>query len=671
MRTRILPVPATLLLLLAGARIPLRAAEPAGEVFPVPDSIIAQGVPPIPLAGTEGLAPYENTRVANIVDWHPKERRLLIRTRFGETNQLHEVAMPMGARTQKTFMRERVTEGSYRPNDPAQIVFQLNEGGAENFQLFLLDTRTGRYKRFTDGKHRYMDPLWSRGGKLIAYTSNARNERDMDLYVTDPSAPGSERRVAELTGDWTVLEWSPDDRRILLSEYVSVNESYLHWADVASGQLHAITPRPSPGAPTVSYLDGAWSHDGKAVYTRSDQDSEVLRLVRIELDGGRRSVLSGEVPWDVEKLTLSDDGRILAFFVNEDGISRLRFVNPETGQALPPPELPAGEGDDLLFRPGSHEVGFSLSWARSPSDVYSYDVDAKRLDRWTASEAGGLNAESFAVPDLVRYPTFDTVSPGGAQRTIPAFVYRPAADRFPGKRPVYIYIHGGPEAQSRPNFLGSQNYVVDELGVVMIVPNVRGSTGYGKTYLKLDNGVLREDSVKDIGALLDWIAQQPGMDASRVMVAGGSYGGYMVLASMTLYGDRLCCAFDSVGISNFVTFLENTQEYRRDLRRAEYGDERDAKMRAFLESIAPANRADRLKRPLMVSQGANDPRVPLSESDQIVEKAKANGAPVWYLVGKDEGHGFQKKGNADYQRVVLFEFMRRHLLGEARAEAGR
>ena len=666
MTTRALPILTASLLVLAGAVLPLPAA-PAEDAFPVPDSIIATGVPPIPIAGTEDLAPYENIRVANVVDWHPTERRILIRTRFGETNQLHEVAVPMGARTQKTFMREQVMDGAYRPNDPAQIVFQLNEGGAENFQLFLLDTRTGRYRRFTDGKHRHTNPLWSNGAKLIAYGSNARNGRDLDLYVTDPSSPGSERRVAELSGDWTSADWSPDDRRILMREYISINESYLHWVDVATGQIHAVTPRLGKDVPTVSYQDGRWSRDGKSVYALSDEDSEFMRLVRIDLDGGRRTVLSGDIPWDVEELEVSDDGKILAFFVNEDGVSRLRLLSAETGQALPSPELPEGVAANAIFRPGSHEVGFSVSWARSPNDVYSYDVDTKRLERWTASEAGGLAPERFVVPELVRYPTFDTVSAGGARRTIPAFVYRPAADRFPGKRPVFINIHGGPEAQSRPNFVGSYNYIVDDLGVVLIVPNVRGSAGYGKTYLKLDNGMQREDSVKDIGALLDWIAAQPGMDASRVMVAGGSYGGYMVLASMALYGNRLCCAFDSVGISNFVTFLENTQEYRRDLRRAEYGDERDPKMRAFLESIAPANRADRIKRPLMVSQGANDPRVPLSESDQIVAKLRANNVPVWYLVGKDEGHGFQKKGNADYQRAVLFEFIRRNLLGEGQA----
>ncbi|HYX26055.1 MAG TPA: prolyl oligopeptidase family serine peptidase, partial [Thermoanaerobaculia bacterium] len=308
-----------------------------------------------------------------------------------------------------------------------------------------------------------------------------------------------------------------------------------------------------------------------------------------------------------------------------------------------------------------HEVGFAVSWARSSADVYSYDPDRRRLDRWTASEVGGLDPETFALPRLVRYPTFDKDAKG-APRTIPAFVYLPPRDRFPGKRPVVINIHGGPEGQARPGFLGSNNYILNELGVAVIVPNVRGSSGYGKSYLKLDNGKLREDSVKDIGALLDWIATQPELDAARVMVTGGSYGGYMVLAAMTHYSDRLCCAWEAVGISNFVTFLEHTQEYRRDLRRVEYGDERDPQMRAFLEGIAPVNHADRITKPLMISQGANDPRVPLHESDQIAAAVRAKGVPVWYLVAKDEGHGFQKKSNADYQRAVLLEMIRTFLL---------
>jgi dipeptidyl aminopeptidase/acylaminoacyl peptidase len=639
------------------------SAAPAQEAtLPVPESITAQGVPPIPARSVEDLLPYENIRTANFSDWHPRERRLLIRTRFAESPQLHEVATPMGARTQLTFYRDPITEALYRPSDPEQVVYSLNEGGAENFQFFLLDRRTGRARRFSDGVHRYVSPLWSRDGKLLAYACNARNGKDMDIYVADPATPGSERRLAAVQGSWAPIDWSADNRRLLLFEFVSANEAYLHWVDVASGEVHTITPHQTPrkDVPTVSYQGGRWSADGRSIYTLSDRDAEFLRVVRIDLATGASTPLSGGVPWDVELFDLSADGRVAAFFTNEDGVSKLHLLDVTTGAPLPAPELPAGVAGNMGFRPGSHEVGFDLSWARSPSDVYSYDPDSRRLERWTASEAGGLNPAAFPLPELVHYPTFDTVD--GSRRMIPAFVFRPAADRFKGKHPVYISIHGGPEGQSRPLFLGSMNYLPDELGVALIFPNVRGSLGYGKTYLKLDNGRLREDSVKDIGALLDWIATQPDLDPARVMVAGGSYGGYMSLASMTFYSDRLCCGWDTVGISNFVTFLENTQGYRQDLRRAEYGDERDPEMRAFLEGIAPVNHAKKITKPLLVSQGANDPRVPLAESDQIVAAVRGNGVPVWYIVARDEGHGFGKKTNTDYQRAVLFEFVRKFLL---------
>jgi len=646
-------------------------AGTATAALPVPDSIRAEDVPSIPAERVEDLLPYENFRSAVIEDWHPKERRILMRTRFAESVQLHEVAMPMGARNQLTFYRDPATSGRYRPSDPEQLIYLLNEGGAENFQLFLLDRRTGRAKRLSDGTHRYVSPLWSHGGKWLAYASNARNGRDMDIYLADPSAPGSERRLLEVQGSWEPRDWSPDDRRLLVVEEISANETYLHWVDVATGELHTLTPRnPRQEDPTIAYQGGHWSADGRSIYAASDRDSEFLRLVRIDLATGRPTVLTGGIPWDVDDFDLSSDGRLLAFLTNEDGVSKLRFLDPATDKVMAGPELPAGIASGLAFRPGSHEVAFTLNWARSPQDIHTYDPDKRRLERWTASEVGGLNAESFVVPELIHYPTFDSLQ-DGARRMIPAFVYRPPAGRFKGPRPVFLDIHGGPEGQARPSFRGSNNYLLDELGVALILPNVRGSTGYGKTYLKLDNGRLREDSVKDIGALLDWIATQPDLDSSRVMVTGGSYGGYMSLASMTHYSDRLCCGWDSVGISNFVTFLEHTQGYRRDLRRVEYGDERDPQMRAFLEEIAPANRASRITKPLLVSAGANDPRVPVTESDQIVAAAKRNGVPVWYLVGKDEGHGFAKKGNSDYQRAVLFEFVRRFLLGEGTAEKGK
>lgn len=650
------------------------AAPAAQDLLPAPANIATRNVPAIPRQDVEELLPYENIRSATLADWHPTERRLLIFTRFAQAVQLHELAAPLGARTQVTFYGEPVTAGRYRPGDPRQLVFSLNQGGAENYQLFLLDRRDGRARRFSDGVHRYEAPRWSHSGKLLAYASNARNGRDFDLYVADPGTAGSERRLAELSGQWQPLDWSADDQKLLVMHYVSANESYLHAFDLAIGAAAQLSPKSARGEPTVAYEGGRWSKDGRSVYTASDRGSEFLRLVRLDAATGAQTVLSGDIPWDVEALDLSDDGARLAFFVNEDGVSALHVLDTATGSTLAAPRLPAGAASGLAFRHGSHEVGFALSWARSPSDIYTYDADSQRLERWTASEVGGLNPERFVVPQLIRFPTFDSAGQAGptahsrpsgdsARRTIPAFVYHPPADRFPGPRPVSINIHGGPEAQARPAFRGDANYLINELGIAVVVPNVRGSSGYGKTYLTLDNAEKREDSVKDIGALLDWIATQPDLDASRVMVTGGSYGGYMTLATMTFYSDRLRCAFESVGISNFVTFLEHTQEYRRQLRREEYGDERDPKMRAILLRISPVNHADRIRRPLLVAAGANDPRVPVTEGDQIVAAVAANGVPVWYVVGKDEGHGFQKKANSDYLRAVSIEFVKKYLLG--------
>jgi dipeptidyl aminopeptidase/acylaminoacyl peptidase len=264
------------------------------------------------------------------------------------------------------------------------------------------------------------------------------------------------------------------------------------------------------------------------------------------------------------------------------------------------------------------------------------------------------------TPTLVRFPTFDRVD--GKPRTIPAFYYRPAKAPASGKLPVVIQIHGGPEGQAQPGFSPTTQYLVNELGVAVLVPNVRGSSGYGKSYLLLDNGDKREDSVKDIGALLDWIGKQPELDADRIGVYGGSYGGYMVLATMTNYPERIRAGVDIVGISHFGTFLKNTEDYRRDLRRAEYGDERDPAMQAVFDRISPLNNASRISAPLFVAQGRNDPRVPYTEAEQIVKAVRGNDQPVWYLLFNDEGHGFRKKANSDYFGAATMLFWQRHLL---------
>ncbi len=362
-------------------------------------------------------------------------------------------------------------------------------------------------------------------------------------------------------------------------------------------------------------------------------------------------------PWDVENAALSENRELLAYVVNENGLSTLHVFDLKTGKPRSMPKLPTGQIGSLRWNENNRDLAFSLNSAQSPSDVYSVDVQSAKLERWTYSETGGIPPQNFVEPKLVKWKSFDG-------KEISGWLYAPKVKPASGKYPIVINIHGGPEGQSRPGFLGRTNYLLNELGVAVLFPNVRGSTGYGKTFSQLDNGFKREDTYKDISALLDWIGQQPDLDAKRVMVTGGSYGGHMTLAVATLYNDRIACSIDIVGISNLVTFLEHTEAYRRDLRRVEYGDERDPKMRAYLESIAPMNHVQEIKKPMMVVAGVNDPRVPKSESDQIVKVLEENKTPVWYLAAKDEGHGFAKKKNADFQFYTTVLFMQKYLLGQ-------
>lgn len=633
----------------------------AAETVSAPEAVETRNVPAISRSLADELLPYQTHRAASFQGWAPEGRRILITTRFGETPQLHVVERPGGARTQLTFLPERVLRGSFRPDGSRQILFRTDAGGAEDYQLFLLDPASGSTRRVSDGVHRHQGELWSRDGALLAYTHNGRTGRDFDVYLRDPDDPGEERLLLETEGTWSPVDFRPDGGALLVAHFVSVHESHLHVVDLDSGERFRLTPH-LPGEP-VAYRGGRWSPDGRFVYAVSDRDSEFLRLVRLEVASGRHEALTGHIDWDVESFDLSDDGRWLAFLTNEDGISRLHLLDTENGEEMPAPPLPPAVAGSLAFRPGSHEVAFTLNWARSPSDVYSHRVGSGELERWTRSETGGLVADRLSVPELVRFSTFDRLD-SGERRTLSAFVYRPDAARHAPPYPVYVSIHGGPESQFRPRFQGTRNYLLEELGVAVVAPNVRGSAGYGKTFLRLDNGVRREDAVRDIGALLDWIDAQPDLDSSRVMVAGGSYGGYMSLATMVHYSDRLRCGYNAVGISNFVTFLENTRAYRRDLRRVEYGDERDPEMREFLANISPQANAHRIRRPLLVVQGANDPRVPLTESDQIVEAVEANDAEVWYLIAHDEGHGFSRRANQEYRDYVLYEFLRRCLLEE-------
>lgn len=607
-------------------------------------ALIIENVPETPPEISERLRQYVNTRSAFFADWLPNGGVLII-TRFGDTAQIHAVDQPMGARRQLTFFEERVSGASVRPGSDT-IVFTRDVGGNENFGGYVLDPATGRSAPFTEPGTRNENFVFSDDGAQVAWSYVPANEPNYEIYVGDPSNPNSRRRALDGEGAIGPADYSADGSKLLLQRYISIAESRLFVMDVATGDQTRLAPDV-----TASFSGGEFTPDGRAVITLSDEGSQFMRLMRIDLASGQRQVISPDIGWGLEEFDLSPDGRTIAYVVNEAGRSQLRLMDARSLRALSAPALPAGIISGIEFSPDNRRIAFTFNSATAPGDVYSWDLRARTLTRWTASETGGLPQAIFVEPELIRWRSFD-------QREITGFFYRP---RTPGPHPVIINIHGGPESQHRPAFSSTIQYWVNELGVAVIAPNVRGSEGYGRDFLALDNGPRREDSVRDIGALLDWVEAQPSLDKDRVIVYGGSYGGYMVLASMTHFNDRLAGAVDIVGISNFGTFLENTSGYRRDLRRAEYGDERDPEMRAVFDRISPLNNIGRVNRPIFVIHGLNDPRVPVSEAEQIFAAVRRNGGEAWLMIADNEGHGFQRRENQEAQREAETLFFRRVL----------
>jgi len=628
-------------------------------VFPQNDAVVpnenlvTEGIPKIPVSIAESVERYSNFRGATLDSWDPVKREILISTRFADTNQIHLVKMPGGARTQLTFYPDRVSSAHYSPTKDDSFVFSKDVGGGEFFQLYRYDVSSGDVTLLTDGKSRNTDAVWSHAGDRLVYGSTRRDANDVDLWEIEPANLNSDYLLTQLQGGgWQALDWSPDSSKILAVEEISANEAYLWIVDAKSGEKTLITPK--GGAEKIAYNDGRFSKDGKGIFVTTDKDSEFQRLAYVDLATKEHTYLTSNIPWDVDEFDLSDDGKTIAFVVNEDGFGVLHLFDTNTRKEKSVPSLPKGVISGVQWHKNNRDLGFNLSSARSSSDVFSLDVQTGKVERWTFSETGGLNTSDFPEPELIHWKSWDG-------RNISGFLYRPSA-KFTGKRPVIVNIHGGPEGQFRPSFPGRWDYYMNELGAAMIAPNVRGSTGYGKTFLALDNGFLREGSYQDINTLFDWIQTQPQLDSGRVLVTGGSYGGFMTLAVATNFNDRICCSVDVVGPSNLVTFLEHTSGYRQDLRRVEYGDERDPKMRAFLEQIAPYNKAKNITKPLFVVAGKNDPRVPASESEQMVNIVRQNGTPVWWLIAKDEGHGFAKKKNQDYQFCATVMFLKNYLL---------
>ncbi|MBB4845819.1 dipeptidyl aminopeptidase/acylaminoacyl peptidase [Paucibacter oligotrophus] len=673
---------ASLSLVLSLACAGLAQADEARPALVQPNAnLLVQGIPAIPQSLAEDVARYTDFRGHGFVDWHPKQREMLVSHRQAGANtaQLFSVGAPRNGKPGElqalTDAPDPVSRAAYEPKTGKYLVFERANGGDEVAQLYRLDLGPRADKTpvlLTPPQERHALVSWLNAGGELIYASTpldrtaqggSRAEVTTTFWQLDPLSAEplkSRRKLVELPGGgWFAGQLSRDDKQLALTRYLSANESEIWLLNLGSGALRQVLPAKTQAQANASvktsYFGAGFSRDGKHLWFSGDQFGEFRELQRLNLATGELQRVSAHIPWDASGVNFSPDGRRLVAQFNVEGRNELHLFDSASAKELPLPKLPQGNVGGAHFDDKRGELAFSVNNAHGPSQIYSLSGKGQ-LQAWTQAYAPpGVDTRTFPEQQIIRWKSFDG-------QAISGLMTLPPAQKFPGKRPVLISIHGGPESQASVGFLNRNSYFVMEQGIALIQPNVRGSSGFGKSFLAMDNGFKREDSVKDIGALLDWIATQPNLDASRVLIMGGSYGGYMTLATATHYAERIAGSIDVVGISHFLTFLKNTESYRRDLRRVEYGDERDPAMREHLEKISPLTNAHLIKKPLFVVQGKNDPRVPYTEAEQIVAKVRENGTPVWYLRADNEGHGFARKENQDFQFYATILFLRETLL---------
>ena len=628
-------------------------------------NLLVEGIPAIPQSLAARIGGYSDFRGHSFADWHPVRREMLVshRAAGSNVNQLFLLTAPDAPLQRLTDFPEPISGGSFDPIGGRFVIYSRDTGGNEAARIYRLDLDSRASSLLSDPDLR-SNATWNEAGTRLLISSvpldrtaqgGKRDQIGTTLTLIDPLKPDDRRVIAELPGTgWFDFTFSPDDKWLVMIRYVSRTETEIWRMDVASGKRERLLP--APGKDRATYFGLEFSPDGSRLYLTTTARSEFQQLAEYRFASRALRYFSSNIAWDAENIALSKDGRRLAAVFNVDGRDELRLFDPASGRQLARPKIPAGQISGLKWHEKrTGELAVTLDSPQSPATIFSVDAASGAVQRWTTADTAGVDPASFRDAEIVRWKSFDGRMISGVLTLPPP--------RFTGPRPVIVAIHGGPEAQATVNFNARFNFLINELGVALLEPNVRGSSGYGKTFLDLDNGVKREDSVKDIGALLDWIATDARLDAKRVMVQGGSYGGYMVLASLVHYSDRLRGGIDVVGISDFVSFLNNTESYRRDLRRVEYGDERDPAVRTVLDQISPLANAGKIRAPLLVVHGKNDPRVPVSEAKQIVQKVRANGTPVWYLEADNEGHGFARKANADFYFYSMVAFIERYLLG--------
>ncbi len=610
------------------------------------------GIPKVPASLAQKVRRYTNAYGPPLAGWDPAKREVWLK---GISNFAWVSRIEAPGKFPQTWLNIQATGvyDLYFQPQAKHLIYNRDADGDEAFQMYLYDIEKRSSSLFTDGKSRGTEPVWSNSGEQIVYSSSPPGGNGVSLHLVNPFDPKTNRLLAQSTGNYLkAYDWSPDDRQIAYCEFIANTISKLWVIDAKTGEKQLLS---SDNKKEEQYYDSPqFSQDGKGLYVVTDKDSDFRRLAYLDLKTKQFKSLTTDIKWDVDEFQLAPDGKTLAVVTNEDGISRLYLTATETGQRTPIPSLPVGIVSDLKWRSNSTDLAFNFKSPRTPNDVYSLEVKTEKIERWAKGMVMGIEADKLSQPELIKWKSFDG-------RTISGFLHRPPAT-FTGKRPVIIDIHGGPVDQYRPGFGYDDNFFINELGVARIYPNVRGSSGYGKTFLNLDDGLKREDATKDIGALLDWIKTQPDLDPERVMVYGSSHGGYVALSVAVNYGDRIRGVISDSGQSNLATFIERTEGWRRDVQRPEFGDERDPKIRAFMERTAPLNNAQKIKKPLLILQGKNDPRVPVTEAEAMFQAVKKNDVPVWYLLAKDEGHTFVKQSNRNFRLYAIILFVQEHLL---------
>lgn len=603
-----------------------------GQPFTVPTHRIAgklvfDGIPP-PEAGLDArLGRYQDSRQATFLDWLP-DGSLLVATRFGEHSQVHRIASPLGMREQLTFGDGPVTEAR-APQRGAGFVFVRRVGGYP--QLFDY-TGPGAARQITQGNYQHGSPVWAHDGRSVAFYGTDRTGVNEDIYVAGiPAATRPRLVVAGAAGSWLPLDWSQDDGKLLLLNTVSPQKSALYVAEVATGALTPIA------VPQSRITAASFAPDGVGFYLISDAQSDYEQLLYYNPITHLIRRLSADVPWDVEEFAVGAGGHYVAYVVNDDGRSRLTVLDTLRNLAFKPAGLQDGLIENIRFDATGEKLAFSYESARSPRDVYVYDVPQGSVQRWTESEIGPLDPANLATAQLIHYPTWDRL--GLSRRTLSAYVYLP---RGPSPCPVLIDLPGGEglHSQSRPGWKPFIQFVVNDLGYAVIAPNVRGSSGYGKAFRALDGGRLRDDAVRDVGALLVWIGLQPGLDSHRVALMGRGYGGFLALASLATYGDHLRGAIDVAGIANLVDFIDHSPAGERAQRVAEFGDVQDTDMRAFLDRISPLDNVALIHHPVLIVQGLDAAGSRAADSQQLVWRLRSEGDQAWYLSASDAGNDF-------------------------------